>query len=148
MINIVLTYDQLVDQIKNEVKQEQEGSTGKNIDNNHNDVLKNIIREKSTSNTDSGDKNNTDIKTTHSIENTPTDVLQDKDFRSHVWLSKLTIADELDGKTKWQLLKLLCKYKHIFSQSLYDIGRISIAEHVIDTGSSPPINQYPYRMGQ
>ena len=47
---------------------------------------------------------------------------------------------------KTQLLNLICKYSDIFTDSEGTPGRVSIVEHVIDTGDAEPIKQRAYRI--
>ena len=52
----------------------------------------------------------------------------------------------LNDQEKSELECLLSKYSSVFSKSSEDIGRTSLVEHVINTGSAAPIRQPPRRL--
>ena len=63
---------------------------------------------------------------------------------SHVDIVASTLQKlptELSTKQRRQVADLLCDYKDIFSHGPYDMGRTTLVEHTIDTGSYRPIRQ-------
>ena len=43
---------------------------------------------------------------------------------------------------------LFLRYKHIFAKDDFDLGCATNAQHVLDTGDSPPIRSRPHRRAQ
>jgi len=63
---------------------------------------------------------------------------------SHVDIVASTLhrlPNEMSTKQRRQVADLLCDYEDIFSHGTYDMGRTTLAEHTIDTGSYRPIRQ-------
>ena len=54
--------------------------------------------------------------------------------------------DSLDLKQRETVHQLLCEYNDIFAFSMEQLGRTDIVHHSIDTGTSQPIHQNPYRI--
>ena len=55
-------------------------------------------------------------------------------------------CENLNDNQSKTLESLLRKYPDVFSKSKRDIGFINLVEHTIDTGSTRPIKQRPYRI--
>ena len=53
--------------------------------------------------------------------------------------------DSLDLKQRETVQQLLCEY-NIFAFSMEQLGGTDIVHHSIDTGTSQPIHQNPYRI--
>ncbi|RWS22296.1 retroviral aspartyl protease family protein-like protein, partial [Leptotrombidium deliense] len=60
-------------------------------------------------------------------------------------LPQLNIGNGLLKHEKRNLLKVLRKFKSVFSKSDGDIGHTSLIKHKIDTGNARPIRMQPYR---
>ena len=52
----------------------------------------------------------------------------------------------LSAKQRDEVRELLLKHSNLFSKSDDDLGRTHLVEHTIDTGTSKPIKQAPYRV--
>ena len=58
------------------------------------------------------------------------------------WIGHLTAQEES------RLMRLLCKYQHVFSTDDYDVGCTTLVEHDIPVASDKkPVKQNPYRHG-
>ena len=66
------------------------------------------------------------------------DVLAADDVKS-AFMENLP-GDLLDNQRQ-QVQELLTRYDDVFSRGAYDMGRTSLVEHAIDTGSQRPIRQ-------
>ena len=53
---------------------------------------------------------------------------------------------KINSEEKNDLYNLLKKYKTVFAQSEYDLGRTNVLKHTIPLESNVPIKQHPYRM--
>ena len=51
------------------------------------------------------------------------------------------LPDDLTGSQRQQVEQLLTRYDDVFSRGAFDMGRTSLVEHTIDTGSQRPIRQ-------
>lgn len=54
------------------------------------------------------------------------------------------LSDELPREARQRLKELLVDYKDVFSLNEGDLGKTTICEHKIDTGSASPVRQ-PFR---
>ena len=59
--------------------------------------------------------------------------------------AQVTINEKLTGKQVEQLNSLLEEFKDVFAENDNDLGHIDVAELTIDTGSSKPTTDPPYR---
>ena len=48
---------------------------------------------------------------------------------------------DMTSEQRKQVQELLCRYDDVFSRGAFDMGRTSLVEHTIDTGSQRPIRQ-------
>ena len=51
------------------------------------------------------------------------------------------LPDDMTSEQRQQVQELLCRYDDVFSHGTFDMGRTSLVEHTIDTGSQRPIRQ-------
>ena len=51
------------------------------------------------------------------------------------------LPDDMTSEQHQQVQALLCRYDDVFSRGTFDMGRTSLVEHTIDTGSQRPIRQ-------
>jgi len=61
-------------------------------------------------------------------------------------IATIRLGDHLNESQKCKLLELLSKYRSCFAFNVKEIGCHPTAECVLDTGSSKPVNAYPYRV--
>ena len=52
----------------------------------------------------------------------------------------------MNGDDKVKFKNLFNKYRSVFAFPEDQLGRISLVQHVIDTGDAKPIKQRPYRV--
>ena len=61
-------------------------------------------------------------------------------------INDLNIGTQLTDTQKVKLVKLLHKYKHVFSQHEFDIGKTQLQTFKIDTKDHPPISKHIYKV--